>query len=395
MEDILLLPDFEAPKGLIKIEFFDALTQKKIEELNTRNFIAKGVREYVFKAKMRDVFTADRVTTGGYVSSAFRDHFETLTLTTADHPESPNTEWVRKGKVIGYAYTTGTYSGSDVLRGSYNAAESFTTPEQVHIVCDFPTHAANGTFSSIYFHPFGASVQKTSYFYRPFLKDVKSVKKHNNRYYVLKSPSTLEIYSSNWSLLQSYDLNDYNIYDFEIVQDTIYYTRVLNTKAIQKANLENPLQMELVLEKLPGSRRVAGIAYLPDKQQFAVSSSSSGISSPITLSYFNRNFEVLKDVELGFGYGYNYGALFYEDGVLFCNTQAIDENLYNSNISYNGVDSGNTILGVLDDSFVVVGGYRFPKTCIGSRALLESPVTKTSNVTMKITYDFMLPPLFV
>ncbi|MFO6393159.1 hypothetical protein ACLBV0_34920, partial [Pseudomonas aeruginosa] len=77
------------------------------------------VREYVFKAKMRDVFTADRVTTGDYVSSAFRDHFETLTLTTADHPESPNTEWVRKGKVIGYAYTTGTYSGSDVLRGSY------------------------------------------------------------------------------------------------------------------------------------------------------------------------------------------------------------------------------------------------------------------------------------
>ena len=63
-----------------------------------------------------------------------------------------------------------------------------------------------------------------------------------------------------------------------------------------------------------------------------------------------------------------------------------------NNLVYTG---GITLKGIIDDD-KIIGNYDqlVPKKAISSRALLDSPVTKTSNNTMKITYDFMLPSLF-
>lgn len=133
-------------KGKVKVELFDDLTGKKIEEIKTNNFIAKGV-EYYFKILMLNQFTRDKGT--GSINRTVDNLFERMTLTDASHAEQPDKEWYMKGNEIGWALTSGTYSGGDTKRGSYNTAESFTTQEQVHIVVDFPTHAANGTFQSV------------------------------------------------------------------------------------------------------------------------------------------------------------------------------------------------------------------------------------------------------
>src|SRR5690606_37275248 len=133
------------PRGKIKVELFDDLTGRKIEEIKTENFIAKGI-DYLYHLAMISIFTDGRYTGGFNAYDSFNDPFQYMILTDASHTEDPANEWVVKGKQIGFAHTNQTYSGSDEYRGSYNAGESFTNREQVHVVIDFPTHAGNGTF---------------------------------------------------------------------------------------------------------------------------------------------------------------------------------------------------------------------------------------------------------
>lgn len=74
----------------------------------------------------------------------------TLMLTSADHPVD-TAERVVKGQTIGWANKQSPYSGSDVQRGVVNLVESVTSGRTYYRwVFDWPTHAANGTYQSIY-----------------------------------------------------------------------------------------------------------------------------------------------------------------------------------------------------------------------------------------------------
>src|SRR5690606_10358843 len=95
-EDVVLSGGFK-PQGKIKVELFDDLTGRKIEEVKTNNFIAKGV-EYYFKILMMNQFTRNRGT--GAINHTVNDLFERMTLTDASHPEQPEKEWYIKGNVI-------------------------------------------------------------------------------------------------------------------------------------------------------------------------------------------------------------------------------------------------------------------------------------------------------
>src|SRR5699024_5210802 len=156
--------------------------------------------------------------------------FELMSLTTADHAEKPNEEWVRKGREIGLANTTDTYSGNDEKRGSYNASESFTNGEQVRIVVDFPTHASNGTFQSIYFSRENFGNDKRSvpkeYKWQPFVNEGEGVlkaQKYNDKIWVLSSSSSIgsvggssiSRYDTNFNLEETFELPN-SKYDFYI-----------------------------------------------------------------------------------------------------------------------------------------------------------------------------------
>jgi hypothetical protein len=79
----------------------------------------------------------------------------TMLLTNNKELERPLTERAVFGEVVGYADRETSYSGASTTLGSFNSAESFknAVAKQLHFVWDFPTHASNGEFQSLYWNP--------------------------------------------------------------------------------------------------------------------------------------------------------------------------------------------------------------------------------------------------
>lgn len=391
MRELISYP-VEVPKGLIRVELFE--DGNKVKEVKDHNFIASGLINHVFKARIKDLFTQRRVNGGGLVSDAFRDFFKQISLTDANHPEQPENEWFRKGNLIGYAFSDVTYVGNDTQRGTYNTRESYTNKSKVHLVFDFPTHAANGDINSIYFQPDDFIFNVNDFFKQPSLDSARSIKKYGDKYYVLKT-NLLEVYSLSWLLIESHSLGDSSIQDFEIVNDTIYYATSVssgNTK-IRKAALSTPISFTNVIVTM---KTPAGIAYIDDEEKFVVSDSigtSTSNSNTYTLNYYDKNFNFIESVSLSIGYGSSTGAIFYENGILFLNTFSVDKEHNINFVISKSPDYNQRIVGLYEDSLVTITGSTamvLPKVSIGSRSLLATPITKTNKHTMKITYDFIL-----
>lgn len=383
-ENIIFQDDFKL-QGKIKVELFDDLTGRKVEEIKTNNFIAKGM-DYLYRLAMISAFTDGRYTGGFNAYDSFYDPFQYMMLTDASHPEDPANEWLVKGRQIGFAYTTGTYSGSDEYRGSYNEGESFTNREQVHIVIDFPTHAANGTFQSIYFLYNGEVFRSSRAFDEPF-GSIVSVQKYDGDFYVLAGGGEIfKRYDENFNELDEWRLqntrSDYNN-DFVIRSGYIYIANWRDTYAYQgiwKVPLSEPDSADI--EKIYNDR-CYGVTH--DGTYFYVSTYDYEIIQ------FDNNFNIVEIYEPKNYDGSTVRSRMYTDtdGTILLGNYVWDKG---NNLVYTG---GISLRGFIDDDKII--GYNsqlVPKKGFSSRALLDSPVTKTSNNTMKITYDFMLPSLF-
>lgn len=369
------------PQGLIKVELFDELTSKKVEEVNTHNFISQGVLRSLFNAKVSDIFTTGRATNGHNVSNIFIDPFAQISLTTATHPEDPLNEWLRAGKLIGYAYSDAVYAGADTLRGSYNAAESFTNDEHVRMVFDFPTNAANGEFSSIYFHPKDSAFTATNDVV--VLKSLLSIQRHNDKYYMLKDRK-MEVYSLDLVLLNTYTLTLSGIRDFCIKGDEIYYLRYTSADTITKAPLTNPSATSMVIN-FSGGGSFGGLEYDTDNQQFIIADYSSSIQ---TMIYCNEEFVELKKEVIGStGSASSNGVISTFDDFMTTGFVSLDKENNFTKIS------SKNVCGVIDAT-IYFDGHMRPKSFIGSRCLLDAPITKEPTQTMKITYDFVLPSIY-
>ncbi|MTI71096.1 MAG: hypothetical protein FH751_12675 [Firmicutes bacterium] len=117
-------------------------------------------------------------------------------LTDSTKPESSTSEKVL-GNIIGYAHRNNTYSGTDTKRGTINKAETNLEINngkiRVNFVFDFPTHAANGIFESIYW---GDSPSNIEYFHigPPMIGRGES---GDGKIYVKNNDDTQDIY---WSI---------------------------------------------------------------------------------------------------------------------------------------------------------------------------------------------------
>lgn len=167
-------PENSLVRGLSTIELFDAATGKKVHETNAENFVSVAWED-VQKAMARYVFFMDRVyVNDNYLEMPFQRNFlsaqgnysdifgktfpqvnslfTNIYLTNYNGAERPLTERSLRGNVVGWAGREVQYVGADTQKGSFNSAESFKDIEkkQFHFVWDFPTHASNGTFQSLY-----------------------------------------------------------------------------------------------------------------------------------------------------------------------------------------------------------------------------------------------------
>lgn len=155
------LKDDRGIKGKVLIELFDAKTNKKVKEAYTENIIP----DLFFKDMFLRHFAGGIMGINNRSQDQFNNSFECIYLTDSTKPESANTEKVT-GNIIGYAYRNTEYSGTDTLRGTINKVESkmeiVNGKIRTTFVFDFPTHAANGRFESIYW---GAEPSKRERFY--------------------------------------------------------------------------------------------------------------------------------------------------------------------------------------------------------------------------------------
>lgn len=134
--------------GTATVKLYDSLTGKQTYEAKSENRISAvfGNIAYLdtFHYPMLDN-TLNYLLKDVYTTYPFR----TMVLTTGDIPEDSYDYWTW-GNIVGYADGWYTYSGSDVLKGTVNKGEWTRSTGLKHFVIDFPTHAANGTFKSIY-----------------------------------------------------------------------------------------------------------------------------------------------------------------------------------------------------------------------------------------------------
>ncbi|GIW49026.1 MAG: hypothetical protein KatS3mg079_502 [Caloramator sp.] len=155
------LKDGRGIKGKVLVELFDAKTNKKVKEAYTENIIP----DLFFKDMFLRHFAGGIMGINNRSQDQFNNSFECIYLTDSTKPESSNTEKVT-GNIIGYAYRNTEYSGTDTLRGTINKVESkmeiLNGKIRATFVFDFPTHAANGRFESIYW---GAEPSKREKFY--------------------------------------------------------------------------------------------------------------------------------------------------------------------------------------------------------------------------------------
>ncbi|MEG2919148.1 MAG: hypothetical protein RR851_14595, partial [Clostridium sp.] len=132
-------------KGTATIQVFDEKGEV-VQEAKSTNFIHPGYSSYLYTLYFKNtlLYQGSRYQSINNLTPA--SHIMLTNNTKAENP----TNYIIEGDIIGYADGWRPYSGSDNLLGTLNTAETNVRDWSRHIVIDFPTHAANGTFQSIY-----------------------------------------------------------------------------------------------------------------------------------------------------------------------------------------------------------------------------------------------------
>ncbi|WP_094550225.1 hypothetical protein [Petroclostridium xylanilyticum] len=139
-----LKPEIIPVKGHAKIELFNSLTGKKTLEAETENVINSVLAKEAFLTTFDSLIGWDSLG-----SSARRSYFQDIVLTNYTGAESADNFYVA-GDIVGWARKQGPYVGADTKRGTINIAESIRDYGQFKFVFDWPTHAGNGTFRTIW-----------------------------------------------------------------------------------------------------------------------------------------------------------------------------------------------------------------------------------------------------
>lgn len=139
-------------QGIATVKIYDDLTGKQIYEAKSENRITAVLVNPAFLDGYYYPMLDNRKK--GLLEDIFRTYpFRVLALTTGDIEEDPY-DYFTWGNIIGYADAWYTYSGDSELMGTINKGEWSREDKDgkgiKHFVFDFPTHAANGTFKSIY-----------------------------------------------------------------------------------------------------------------------------------------------------------------------------------------------------------------------------------------------------
>ncbi|MBW7652036.1 hypothetical protein [Anoxybacillus sp. ST4] len=392
-------------RGFVKLELFDDLTGKKIEEITSENFISKYVYQY-WDQLMRKSFIYHE----GYLQGALAGFstllpfpFQTFVLLDYNKPEDPQNERVALGKLIGYA-TRSTYSGSDTKRGTINLAESFANAEQLHYVFDFPTHAASGTFQSLAWvaASVGNFVTWPHFNVKSFsggteLK-ARALAVTDTEIYIKESfAPTVRVYDKatfqggSTQPKRQFNLAYDQIFGFVYAMGFLWSVSY-NDGKIRKVDPQNGATLATITPNSGTPSRLTGITF--DGVDFWVTGDTSvyrvGQDGTVKQGFQQTGTEIM-DI----AYMPEFDAFIVADGY----DSALQVRNRNMELlcyfgSYNSPDDDHCISynnGEIWQSNYNDLLWKQTNAGLAARTLLPSAVTKTSMNTMKVTYDFILP----
>jgi len=150
--EITLFGHKNKPKQLMKnkytVQLIDALTGKIQEQMEAENMISShhnlmSIQDQFFRPPFSN-------STGRVPDVKGWNH---IILTDWTGPEDTNLSYM-KGDIIGYAWRDKSHAGLSIWEGTINDAECTKDGHfNVTLVFDWPTHAANGSFQSIFWYP--------------------------------------------------------------------------------------------------------------------------------------------------------------------------------------------------------------------------------------------------
>lgn len=392
-------------RGFIKLELFDDLTGKKIEEITSENFISKYVYQY-WEQLMRRSFIYHLNTRQGDLSgfsTLLPFPFQTFVLLDYNKPEDPENERIAPGKVVGYA-TQSTYSGSDTKRGSINLAESFANAEQLHYVFDFPTHAANGTFQSLAWVAASANNYATwPYFNLKTFSGGNELKGRalsvtDTEIYIKEAfAPTVRVYDKatfqggSTQPKRQFNLAFESIFGFVYAMGFLWSVSYSDGK-IRKVDPQNGVTLATITPNSGTPSRLTGITF--DGVDFWVTGETSvyRVGQDGTVK---QGFQQVGTEIMDIAYMPEFDAFIVADGYggyLQVRNRNMELLCYFG--TYYSPDDDHCISyynGELWQSNYNDVLWKQINAGLAARTLLPSAVTKTSMNTMKVTYDFILP----
>lgn len=419
------------PKGRASIELFDLggdLVQKEVQD------------NYVNQAVLQDISDLMTLNSLGVTlqSAPLLQLNSGLILTDFDGEVTPQNRHSIKGNEIGFAFVYGVYSTEKV--GGYNATESVISGNYVKLVFDFPTSSANGTFNSVYTGPYiysfsnNARLVPSRFAYsgdhpttyvvrRMFRSGGKLMYLNGTSFQVFESlPLTGKINSiatsGEGTLNQLFEnapktshtlSTSYTQVAFNVASQKYYFTKRSSDLNIYSSPVSDPTNIRVEKDMTAQLRTVSsnvGIqAMAVDNlgKYLYVQLDSFGVYK-IDIATWTLLEQAFKPAAGSFNQSMSFDItdpdIVYIGGGL--SEYAYDlggkKFLYTSRVSWSAIDNVGTVK--LSSQMTLGGFVPNPSSTnneisvaprMFSRALLEQPVTKTSQNTMKITYEFMLP----
>lgn len=404
----------ETLQGKATIEIFEG--NRLVKRISDNNYINMALRNF-----------AAFLTANGYLnnvdfdlSAAIESYYTApfgLCLINNDVPANPSKSEIPLGEVTGIARVEITNPGTK--QGVYIALESVTTNRYYRkLVFDFPTSAANGTFNNIYTFqgsPDGSSMRLREFFQVNFPK----IDAFFPGFYAMDDTYVYILMKSDRSgntntnqmarftranfahgllygeITGKYDVITLNYQVASIVYlDGYYYFTSYNSGNLFRSTKNSPGALTIVktftTELWTTLNLSLGADPVSKKLYIYANNYNNAPASGNCYVIDRTNFSVLDKMHIGDYSSNMYQIRFAENG----RYMSMNEFVYDTQLKKT-VDSSTGTLITSDGLFgMPLAHYNGDLICkyggTFSRFMLESPVTKTSTQTMKITYEFTI-----
>lgn len=406
-------------RGIATVQLFDE-KGNIVQEVKSENMINSKWLSYLYV----EFFITKLFYNTVYSTRSSYTPAKNIILTTNSEEESVN-DYI-KGDLVGWSDALNTYSGNDTFRGTLNTAETIISNFRKHYVIDFPTHAANGTFQSIYWNR-GVSLPYFCFKLDKYLgtKSINDTPLYNGFAvlgdyiygidYGKKIISKLEL--KTLKKVKEIDISDTTQSYIDIkIGDAKIYVFFINSAYVYDADLNLVSNLTYTGIDPNGKKEIRVVEAFEDGFMIGEYGSNTGVYvwglydfslteiREITKLYESRRWyyignrcfidSSISDRDIA----YNIFNIDKDDFIIWCKDTwyAVDTNDFKGGFNslfgyYYDFMKNKAYMGIRHYSNdKELDYFECPKVPWFAHTLLPAPVTKTATNTMKIQYDFIV-----